>query len=524
MSITTEIDTSVAPEVRTAAGVVRGTWRTVKPGADGGAAASAAFLGIPFAEAPVGELRFAAPVPKTPWQGVRDAVTHGATPQRQTLSEITLIPEPSIEGESTLNVNVFTPQPSAASALPVLVYIHGGGYTAGSPASPWYDGAAFNRDGVVTVSISYRLGFDGFGYIDGAPHNRGVLDWLLALEWVQENIAEFGGDPSRVTIVGQSAGGGAVLTLLGMPSAQHLFHGVYSISGALGDVTAERAQALSQRLAELAGVEATRAGFATLSEEQILTLQQKAQEPADGPLSPMDSIRSLASEGLALGPMVDGVLIPRPTIESITLGVGGDKPLVFGATDDEFSMALDEAKGKLRFVPKSMLLGKAGLSKAVRKAYLAANPDVTRLGTAATFGRYLTDLMFRTFVLRLAAARGVELLPGGSAPAPDAAAAAAGGTWIYRFSWRSPVFNYAMHCVDVPFFFDCLDSERIDALAGDAPPQALADELHAEAVAFVSTGVAPWPRYTREARATRVFDVPAAVVADGYGSVRALLG
>ena len=105
----------------------------------------------------------------------------------------------------------------------MLVYIHGGGYIAGSPASPWYDGAAFNRDGVVTVTVSYRLGFDGFGHIAGAPSNRGVRDWLAALEWVRDNIAAFGGDPARVTIAGQSAGGGAVLTLLGMPAAQGLF-------------------------------------------------------------------------------------------------------------------------------------------------------------------------------------------------------------------------------------------------------------------------------------------------------------
>ena len=120
--------------------------------------------------------------------------------------------------------------------LPVLVWIHGGGYFAGSPASPWYDGASFNRDGVVTVSISYRLGFDGFGWIADAPSNRGVRDWLLALQWVQDNIANFGGDPSRVTIAGQSAGGGAVLTLLGMPAAQHLFHSVWALSGATADV------------------------------------------------------------------------------------------------------------------------------------------------------------------------------------------------------------------------------------------------------------------------------------------------
>ena len=109
-------------------------------------------------------------------------------------------------GDATLNVNVFPPDPGAAG-LPVLVRIHGGGFYAGSPASPWDDGRNFNRDGVVTVTLSYRLGFDGFGWIDGAPANRGVRDWIAALEWVQQNIAAFGGDPSRVTIAGQSPAG-----------------------------------------------------------------------------------------------------------------------------------------------------------------------------------------------------------------------------------------------------------------------------------------------------------------------------
>ncbi len=164
---------------------------------------------------------------------------------------------------------MFTPSPARAeqgTGLPVLVWIHGGGYFAGSPASVWYDGRNFNRDDVVTVSISYRLGFDGFGWIEDAPSNRGVRDWLLALEWVQQNIAVFGGDPSRVTIAGQSAGGGAVLTLLGMEKAQHLFHGVYSISGALADVAATRAETFGRGLATAGGVEPTVAGFSSLSE------------------------------------------------------------------------------------------------------------------------------------------------------------------------------------------------------------------------------------------------------------------
>ena len=231
-----------APIVATSSGTVRGLWR----GTD--ADRSAAFLGIPFAQPPVGGLRFAAPVPVEPWTGIREATTFGATPQRGPVAEVTLIPEPSVPGEATLNVNVFTPRPGdSAARLPVLVYIHGGGYVSGSPASPWYDGESFARDGLVTVTVSYRLGFDGFGLIDGAPSNRGVRDWLAALDWVQREITAFGGNPDAVTIAGQSAGGGAVLTLLGMPAAQHLFHRVWALSPALGDANALGASRHSSR-------------------------------------------------------------------------------------------------------------------------------------------------------------------------------------------------------------------------------------------------------------------------------------
>ncbi|GAA1955846.1 carboxylesterase/lipase family protein [Agromyces allii] len=486
-------------EVGTEAGVVRGAWR----GEPGSPEASAAFLGIPFAEPPVGALRFAAPVPKAPWEGVRDALEFGATAQRGDPG-VTLIPEPSVPGESTLNVNVFTPSPatpeSGTDGLPVLVWIHGGGYFAGSPASLWYDGGRFNRDGVVTVTISYRLGFDGFGWIADAPSNRGVRDWLLALEWVQRNIAAFGGDPSRVSIAGQSAGGGAVLTLLGMEAAQHLFHGVYAISGALADVAPERSEAFGRELAATAGVEPTRAGFGSLSEERVLELQKKATDLGAA------GLQDVIEHGLPLGPAVDGELILRPTRESLIAGVGADKPLVLGATDDEFTMAFAEAEKKLRWVPKSIVLRKLGLPKAAQKAYLAANADVAAKGTARIAGRLLTDRMFRSAVVALAALRG-------DAP-----------TWVYRFSWPSGTFGFAEHCLDVPFFFDCLDSIAIEPLAGPNPPQGLADEVHGGAVAFVATGEPGWPRYTDAARTTRVYDTPSSVVADGYASVRSLLG
>lgn len=488
-------------EVETRAGRVRGAWRG-EPGSPDG---SAAFLGIPFAEPPVGELRFQSPVPHRPWEGTRDALEFGATAQRGDPG-VTLIPEPSVPGESTLNVNVFTPSPEAPSdgtGMPVLVWIHGGGYFAGSPASLWYDGQNFNRDGVVTVTISYRLGFDGFGWIKDAPSNRGVRDWLLALEWVQQNITAFGGDPARVTIAGQSAGGGAVQTLLGMEAAQHLFHGVYSISGATADVRPERAESLSRKIAGALGVEPTVAGFSSRSEEQLLEVQKSATEMTAA------GFKDMIDDGLGLGPTIDGELILRPTNESFAAGVGSDKPLVLGATDDEFSMVFSDDAKKMRWIPKRLMLGKLGMPKGAMKAYLAGNAEVASLGTARIGGRFLTDLMFRRALVKTVAQRG-------DAP-----------TWVYRFSWPSGKFGFAEHCIDVPFFFDCLDSPvGIEALAGPNPPQTLADEVHGEAVAFITGGDPGWPRYTEGgalSRPTRVFDTPSSVVSDGYASVRPLL-
>ncbi|MGB3375765.1 MAG: carboxylesterase family protein [Microbacterium sp.] len=485
-------------EVQTVAGRVRGWWRPTTGGR--GNPRSAAFLGIPFAEAPVGDLRFAAPVPKAPWEGVRDALEFGATAQRGDPG-VTLIPEPSVAGLSTLNVNVFTPSPLEVApddGLPVLVWIHGGGFFAGSPASPWYDGRNFNRDDVVTVSISYRLGFDGFGWIDGAPSNRGVRDWLLALEWVQQNIAAFGGDPSRVTIAGQSAGGGAVLTLLGMPKAQHLFHSAYSLSGALADVSPRRAEQFSRALAASAGVEPTRDGFASLSEERLLEVQRKNTE-----MSP-DSMSKMIEEGLPLGPTIDQDLLPRATRESLRDGVGADKPLILGTTDDEFTMAMTGAAKTLRWVPRGLLLGRLGVPKERRAAYVAANADIAAKGKSRLAGRVITDRMFRTALLRIAADR------------KDAR------TWLYRFSWPSGQFGFAEHCLDVPFFFDCLDQPGIDNLAGANPPQMLADRMHADAVAFISTGDPGWVRNDSDGTA-RVYDVPTTDVPDAYASVKALL-
>jgi para-nitrobenzyl esterase len=490
-----------APVVTIDSGAVRGVWR----------GASAAFLGIPFAQAAVGDLRFAAPVPVDPWEGVRDATEYGATALRDD-SGHTLIPEPAVPGDATLNVNVFTPRPGEpGAALPVMVYIHGGGYTAGSPASPWYDGAAFNRDGVVTVTISYRLGFDGFGFIEGAPSNRGVRDWLAALEWVQRNIGAFGGDPARVTLAGQSAGGGAVLTLLSMPAAQHLFAAAWAMSPALGDVSETAARERSARMARLAGVAADRDGFSSVPETALHAVQERASfaESKDR----LDPVREMIADGPSWSPMIDGDLIPLPPVESLREGTGADKPLVVGATDDEFTMVLDPFRRRLALLPPAIALGQLGIPREVSRAYLAANRGGRR-GTAAVLGRFVTDRVFRSLVARTADARSSADRPG-SAP-----------TWVYRFSWSSPVIGWACHCLDVPFWFDCLDAERVEHLAGDAPPRALAAAVHGAAVSFARVHDAGWRAWSSAPGTTRVFGGPASapdVLTDGYATVSALL-
>ena len=197
------------PEVRTVAGVLRG----------GRQASLAVFRGIPFAEPPVGALRFAAPQPVRSWDGVRPAVAYGPPPPQSGLLGASQDPA----GDDWLTVNVWTPEPDPAAGLPVMVWIPGGGYVGGNSSLPEYDAGHLAGSGTVVVTLNYRLGIEGFAQIDGAPANRGLLDQVAALQWVRDNIGVFGGDPDRVTVFGESAGGGSVAALLAMPRAAGLF-------------------------------------------------------------------------------------------------------------------------------------------------------------------------------------------------------------------------------------------------------------------------------------------------------------
>ncbi|MGW4049453.1 carboxylesterase/lipase family protein [Streptomyces sp. NPDC004779] len=479
--------TPPGPLVTTTRGPVRGERRE-----DG----TYRFLGIPYAEPPVGALRFAAPEPPEPWTEPLDATAYGPTAQRRPFAEVTTIPEPSVPGAGVLNLNVFTPDTTPAEGLPVLVWIHGGGYVAGSAASPWYDGAAFNRDGVVLVSVGYRLGIEGFLHLEDAPDNRGVRDWIAALTWVRDNIAAFGGDPAKVTVAGQSAGGGAVLTLLCVPSARGLFRGALAVSGAvLRPDGPETARAAARLFTTRTGLPATAEALRDLSDDELLALQDRLAE--DGPdragLPPM----------LALAPFADGDLLPVPPAEALTTGdAGAGVPLLLGFTAEEFAMFPGPGDDGPSL---PLLLGALGLDPARTGEFTAAYPDTPE---GALFGQALTDVMFRAPGLAVADARAARERP----------------TWLYEFAWRSPVLGLAAHCLDLPFAFDLLDAEGVPEVAGPTPPQALADAVHRAWVAFVTDQDpgADWPRYTPSARATRVWDTESRTETDPVRHVRDL--
>jgi para-nitrobenzyl esterase len=440
---------------------------------------------------------------------VRDAVDYAPTPQRKALMEITTIPEPSIPGDDVLTVNVFTPRPRPSQAgeapLPVLVYVHGGGYVAGSPASPWYDGAAFNRDGVVTVTVSYRLGFEGFGWLPDAPANRGALDWLLALAWVRDSIGAFGGDPERVTIAGQSAGGGAVMTLLTMPRARGLFRSVASISGVPADIPLEAARKTPAAIAARLGVPVDRAGFAGVPETDLIAAQGNGFRPLENPSADdlVAMMRGMA-RGLPLGPVVDGELHPWTVEEGLRAGEGRDLPLLVGSTRSEFAGIAHAARALFEGRDGPTLLDGLGLADDAARRFAAALPGAH---PAELAGQYVTDAMFRRRIVDW-----LELRRG-AAP-----------TWVYDFAWPSAVSGIAEHCLDVPFVFDLLEDPDVTRVAGPGAPQTLADRVHEGFVRFVRDGDPGWPAHEDDSRAVLLLDAAPQVVAGGYESARALTG
>ncbi len=432
------------------------------------------FLGVPYAAPPVGSNRLTAPAPVAPWDGVRDATSYGNT-AFQPDEEFTLIPEPKNPGDDFLNLNVFTPDVSGSS--PVLVWIHGGGFTQGCGNSTWYAGEQFCRDGLVTVAVNYRLGAEGFATIDGAITNRAVRDWIAALYWVHDNIAAFGGDPSQVTIGGQSAGAAACVTLMASPETHGLFRNVIAMSGSAANVRpigSTRVPATTQRLADEMGVDANAGGFRSRDPWDLIKAQIATARP-DGPPN-------------HYAPVSGDDVVPELPHDAIARGAGKDIGLLIGATRDEALVQLVFGKAEFDAERADRHLARGGLDAAGIAKYKAANSDCSPRELVA---RLRSDQTFRVNALRLAETRSAV----GGAP-----------VYHYDFAWKSPALGGigASHCVDVPFAFDVLRDSHAHTVLGEAAPQALADEMHAAFVRFVKGG-RPWPAFDAS-KPTMVFD------------------
>lgn len=433
------------------------------------------FLGIPYAAAPVGEHFLAAPAPHPGWDGVRDYLELPPTPQRRPYSEDATLIDPSIPGDEILNLNIFTP--GGAADLPVLVWIHGGGFKSGVAASPMSDGRKFAKRGIVFVSISYRLGFEGFGWVEDAPANRGFLDQQAALSWIRRNISNFGGDPNRITISGQSAGGGSVLAHLTAPSSQALFDRAISESGVLPPMSTHEAQARARMLCDMLEVTPTRADLAGVKDRILaaeVAVERRLYEDLPSPAEFIsDRLAGKPMSDLPFTPWQDGEIIPYTIDEGVDLGIGSDKPLLLTATSEEFTDILAPHAPTLDQFDPLEVLAEGGLRDA--EEYIAAHARAS--STSLIMGQVVTDAIFVWPAIRIMRKR----RDCGAAP-----------TAMYLFKW-SPALDdpnvdalqqWSRHCIDMGFAFDLLEEPMAAPLIGTNPPQNLADDFHGQWVAF----------------------------------------
>jgi para-nitrobenzyl esterase len=513
--------------VETTAGTVRGVLRHGVLG----------WRGIPYAAAPASGLRFRAPQPPTPWPGVRDASAFGhAAPQHQ--NPAVRLPEGVSMSEDCLTVNVLAPVPDPefepGGLRPVMVWVHGGAYVAGSNAQPLFDGTRLVLDGdVVVVSVNYRLGalgFLDFSTLDpgpeGAPLETDVAlrDVLAALTWVQRNIAAFGGDPDSVTLFGESAGAGIVTTLLTSPAAEGLLHRAIAESSPASSVYGrERAAAVARRFLGLIGIDPDEPGSGA-------ALRAVPADQLSAAAFELVKLVSAESPGtLAFAPVVDGDVVPEHPIDAYAAGRQLRVPLVIGTNHDEASL--------FRLM-KSPLMPITAESVHVMFAELAdGHPEFagaeTRVETAYPhFPRHRTpaelsrDAGFRMPSVWLAAAHSVV--------AP---------TWMYRFDHATPALRVlgigATHGAEIAYVFGTFGTGRRDPtfrLGGRAEAEQLSTGIRRRWLSFAESGEplglgpleggpAPeWPRYDAERRATLLFDRGERVVDDPDAEIRRAWG
>lgn len=468
-----------------------------------------AYKGIPYAAPPVGDLRFRPPAAAAGWDGVRDASAYGAVPLQQPMPGIfgELGTPPNPAGDDCLQLNVWTPDPGAGG-MPVLVWIHGGAFYAGSDIDDVYNGAAFARDGVVCVTINYRLGVQGFMNLAehfgelSASGNLGMLDQIAALQWVQENIGAFGGDPSKVTIAGESAGGMSCSTLMAMPAAKGLFRAAVPQSGAAHNgISAETASLIGGYVLDAVGVNpGDTAGLAAVSNDDLLAAQIGVVEDLGATRDPV-KYREAAATAMAFQPTFFTEELPQRPIDAIAAGAASDVKVMIGTTMEEALIFVVDLKEmfneELVRASVGAVFGMAGKDgDAALELYTSNRPGAAPHELAAAVE---TDRIFTVPAIRLA----------------DAQAAHNPDTWMYRFDWRTPAGDGewgAHHFLEVPFTFDQVDNDMARGFVGDDPPRDLVANTHEAWVRFASdgnpnhAGLPDWPRWDAETRPTMLLD------------------
>jgi para-nitrobenzyl esterase len=469
----------------------------------------ASWKAIPYAAPPVGARRFRAPQPATPWTGERDATKFGPVAAQSRDPRIALmsgVTDKVVSGEDSLLLNVFAPADAAPGGKrPVMVWIHGGAFIMGSGSTPLYHGAPFAQQGIVVVTLNYRLGLPGFLYLgDLAPDrpegNYALLDQIAALAWVRDNIAAFGGDPGAVTVMGESAGAISVATLLAMPAARGLFHRAILESGASGlsPPTRDDATRFARRvLAELA-----------------VTVDQLADVPIDRLIACQERLAQELGLG-AFAPYVDGVTIPRPPIEVIRAGGAAGIPLLAGSNRDEWTL-FEVFLGEATIEPFKPLL-RQRLGPVLDQLLALHRGAHAERSDARAWVDLVGEVVFRIPVIRLAEAQARQATP----------------VYLYRFDWQSPAFGGrlgAAHALELPFVWNRLDLPMASILLGPdlAGAQPLAAAMHASWAQFIKTGdpngggLPAWPTYDTERRPTLLIDRTCQVVDDPAGAARAL--
>ncbi|GAA4402391.1 carboxylesterase/lipase family protein [Tsukamurella soli] len=495
--------------VRTGSGELQGT-------SEGGVSR---FLGVPYAASPADSGWLLPPAPVPPWEGVRPATEYGPTVPKNAypMPSREMLTEPVVDGDECLNLNIWSP--GTDGFAPVFVWIHGGAFRNGSGIVPQYDGTAFARDGVVCVTINYRLGL--YGSLDtGDGHtNIGLRDQIAALRWVQDNIAAFGGDPARVTIGGESAGGMSVTSLLASPLTEGLFRGAIAQSGAGHHATSPAgARAVSAFLADTLGIEADREAFARVPRADLLAAQEKVGIVVQTDPDPA-KWGEIAANTMPFEPVVGDDVMPVLPYGGLRGGRGAAVSVLVGTNADEMLFFLAPT-GIVAGVDQAGYGAVAGAVARYGFADPAAVVEAYKGGRNDSPGKVMAavaaDWFFGIPAVRVAEARADRAQADGGAAAP---------TYVYQFGWSSTARGGTLgscHALEIGFVFDTLAARDGENLTGPNPPQALADEMHAAWVRFITDGAPGWEPYTPDHREVRIFDIESETVVDPRPEQRVL--